>query len=106
MITLTENAAQHISSYLDKRGSGVGVRLYVKTTGCSGLMYVMEPVDDVEEDDFVFCKNGSSLFISPKDMVYLKGTVVDYVKKGINEGFEFSNPNAKSYCGCGESFTV
>ena len=105
-ITLTEAAADRMSSFLANRGKGIGVRLAVKTSGCSGMAYVMEFVDDLNDDDQVFEEMGVKVIIDPKSLVYLDGTEVDYGKEGLNEGFKFNNPNVKSECGCGESFTV
>ncbi|MBR9906991.1 MAG: iron-sulfur cluster assembly protein IscA [Gammaproteobacteria bacterium] len=105
-ITITEAAAQRARAFLEQRGKGVGIRLGVKTTGCSGLAYVMEFVDDVEDTDTIIEDNGVSIVIDGKSLVYLDGTVIDFVKEGLNEGFEFRNPNAKGECGCGESFNV
>ncbi len=105
-ITLTDNAAKRVVDFLKNRGSGIGIRLSVQTTGCSGLGYNMEFVDDTNEDDIVFEDNGVKVIIDAKSFIYLDGTQVDYVKEGLNEGFEFNNPNAKAECGCGESFTV
>ena len=92
--------------YMEKRGKGVGLRLGVKTTGCSGMAYVMEYADQVEDDDVVFEDQGVKVLINPKSLVYLDGTELDYAKEGLNEGFQFNNPNVKDSCGCGESFTV
>ena len=105
-VSLSEKAALHITKYLEERGSGIGIRVAVKTTGCSGLMYVMEPVDRVLSEDIKFCSQGIEVFIDPKSIVYLDGIQMDYVKQGLNQGFEFKNPNVKQACGCGESFTV
>jgi iron-sulfur cluster assembly protein len=105
-ITLTETAAHRVRAFLYNRGKGVGLRLGVKTTGCSGMAYVLEFVDDVNEEDEVFEDHGVKVIIDSKSLVYLDGTQLDYVKEGLNEGFEFNNPNAKSECGCGESFNV
>ncbi|MDG2072265.1 MAG: iron-sulfur cluster assembly protein IscA [Pseudomonadales bacterium] len=105
-ISLTENAANHVASFLSGRGKGVGIRLAVKTTGCSGLMYVLEPVDDPQPKDIKFDSNGVEVYVDPKSLVYVDGTEMDYVKEGLNEGFEFKNPNESAQCGCGESFTV
>ncbi len=105
-ISLTETAAEHVNGFLSKRGKGVGIRLAVKTTGCSGLMYVLEPVDDILEEDLKFETQGIDVFVDPKSLVYIDGTEMDYVKQGLNEGFEFKNPNVEAECGCGESFTV
>lgn len=105
-ITLTDVAADRVRTFLEKRGAGLGLRLGVKTTGCSGMAYVMEFVDDLEEGDKVFESNGVKIIINPKSLVYLEGTELDYTKEGLNEGFKFQNPNEADRCGCGESFTV
>ncbi len=105
-ITLSQAAATRVKAFLDNRGKGVGLRLGVKTTGCSGMAYVLEFVDDLNEEDSVFEDQGIKVIIDAKSLVYLDGTELDYVKEGLNEGFEFNNPNAKSECGCGESFNV
>ncbi len=105
-ITLSDNAAQRIKTFLANRGKGVGLRLGVKTTGCSGLAYVLEFVDEVAPEDAVFEAKGVTIIIDPKSLVYLDGTELDYGKDGLNEGFKFNNPNVKDTCGCGESFTV
>ena len=105
-ITLTEAAAERVKAFIDNRGSGVGLRLAVKTTGCSGMAYVMEFADQVEDDDVVFEDQGVKVLINPKSLVYLDGTELDYAKEGLNEGFKFNNPNVKDMCGCGESFNV
>ncbi|MCJ2378392.1 iron-sulfur cluster assembly protein IscA [Vibrio sp. ZSDZ34] len=105
-ISLSEAAASRVRAFLDNRGKGVGLRLGVKTTGCSGMAYVLEFVDEINDEDEVFEHSGVKVIIDPKSLVYLDGTQLDYVKEGLNEGFEFNNPNAKSECGCGESFNV
>ncbi|MGV6859253.1 MAG: iron-sulfur cluster assembly protein IscA [bacterium] len=105
-ITLTDTAAQRVEDFLEKRGSGIGLRLGVKTTGCSGMAYVMEFVDELDEGDTVFESNGVKVIVDPKSLVYLDGTEVDYTREGLNEGFKFGNPNESNRCGCGESFTV
>ena len=105
-ITVTEKAAERVRNFLDNRGKGQGLRLAVKTTGCSGMAYVMEFVDDVNETDSVFESKGVKIFVDPKSMAYLDGTEVDYTKEGLNEGFKFNNPNVKATCGCGESFNI
>ena len=107
MITLTDQAAQKIKKALIKRGKGIGVRLGVRTTGCSGLAYVLEYVDHYNPlDDVTFESNDVTLVIDPKSQVYLSGLEVDYVRNGLNEGFEFNNPNERDRCGCGSSFRV
>ena len=105
-ITITQTAAKHVNEHLMSRGTGIGLRLGVKTTGCSGLAYVIEFADKVENDDKVFENNGIKLIINPKSYVYLKGTELDFGKEGLNEGFKFNNPNVKDICGCGESINV
>ena len=106
MITITENAAKYINSYLTKRGKGLSVRLGVKTSGCSGMAYNLEFVDEASAEDLVFEEHGARVYIDPKSLVYLDGTQVDYTKEGLQEGFKFENPNVKDSCGCGESFHV
>ena len=105
-ITITKAAAEHAQKHIAGRGKGIGLRLGVKTTGCSGLAYIIEFADKIENDDKVFEDNGIKLIINPKSYVYLKGTQLDFSKEGINEGFKFKNPNVKDTCGCGESFNV
>ncbi|OBT17243.1 iron-sulfur cluster assembly protein IscA [Vibrio sp. UCD-FRSSP16_10] len=105
-ITMTDTAVDRVRAFLDSRGKGVGLRLGVKTTGCSGMAYVLEFVDEVNEEDSIFEHGGVKVIIDAKSLAYLDGTELDYVKEGLNEGFEFNNPNAKSECGCGESFNV
>ncbi|MEW8028108.1 MAG: iron-sulfur cluster assembly protein IscA [Candidatus Thiodiazotropha sp.] len=105
-ITITEAAANRVQAFLANRGKGLGIRLSVRTSGCSGMAYEMEFVDELQEDDQVFEDRGVQVVIDPKSLVYLDGTEVDYAREGLNEGFRFNNPNAKSECGCGESFNV
>ena len=105
-ITLTEAAARHVTRYLARRGKGVGVRLGVKTTGCSGMAYKLEYADEVQPDDLQFESHGVRVIIDPKSLPYIEGTELDFVREGLNEGFKFNNPNVKSECGCGESFNV
>lgn len=105
-ITLTQKAAEHVGRYLQKRGKGIGLRLGVRTTGCSGLAYKLEYVDEPQADDRVFESFGIKVFVDSKSLPYLDGTQLDYTREGLNEGFKFSNPNEKATCGCGESFTV
>jgi len=105
-ITLTEKAADRIQNFLAKRGKGVGLRLGIKTTGCSGLAYVIEYADELQPEDKVFESHGVKVIVDPKSLVYIDGTQLDYTKEGLNEGFKFDNPNVKDECGCGESFTV
>lgn len=105
-VTLTEAAADRVRKFIDNRGKGVGLRLGVKTTGCSGMAYVIEFADEVDEHDSVFEDKGVKILVNPKSMVYLDGTEVDFAREGLNEGFQFNNPNESDRCGCGESFTV
>ncbi len=105
-VTLTEAAARHVLRYIGKRGKGVGVRLGVKTTGCSGLAYKLEYADEVAPEDVVFEGHGVKVLIDPKSLAYLDGTQLDFVREGLNEGFKFNNPREKDRCGCGESFRV
>ena len=105
-ITLTPAAAQHVSRYLSRRGQGLGVRLGVTTTGCSGLAYKLEYVDDQQPEDLVFEDHGVKVLIDPKSLAYIDGTELDFVREGLNEGFKFNNPNERDRCGCGESFRV
>ncbi|MCB1999686.1 MAG: iron-sulfur cluster assembly protein IscA [Burkholderiaceae bacterium] len=105
-VSLSEAAARHVNRYLAKRGKGVGVRLGVKTTGCSGLAYTLEYVDELTGDDVVFEEHGVKVLVDPKSMAYIDGTQLDYVREGLNEGFRFNNPNERDKCGCGESFRV
>ena len=105
-ITLTEAAAQRVEKFLDNRGKGVGLRLGVKTTGCSGMAYTLEFVDEMQPEDTSFESHGVKVIVDPKSLVYIDGTQLDFVKEGLNEGFQFNNPNVNGECGCGESFTV
>jgi iron-sulfur cluster assembly protein len=105
-VTLTERAAQRISNFIEKRGKGVGLRLAVKTSGCSGLAYAIEFADEPAPDDLLFESHGVTVLIDPKSHVFLAGTELDFVREGLNEGFKFNNPNVKDQCGCGESFKV
>jgi iron-sulfur cluster assembly protein len=105
-VTLTDAAASRVHAFLKNRGKGVGLRVGVKTTGCSGLAYVLEFVDDIAEDDEVFVDKDVKVIVDAKSLVYIDGTELDYTREGLNEGFKFTNPNQKDECGCGESFTV
>lgn len=106
MITLTPKAEQRIKTVLAKRGHGIGIRLGVKTTGCSGLAYVLEFVDEISVGDTEFAFSSFFVLVDKKSLVYLQGIELDYVQRGLNEGFEFNNPNERDRCGCGESFRV
>jgi iron-sulfur cluster assembly protein len=105
-ITITEAAASRVATFLENRGKGIGLRLGVRTSGCSGMAYVLEFVDQLDEGDQVFEEKGVKIIIDAKSMVYLDGTELDFAKEGLNEGFKFNNPNVSSECGCGESFNV
>lgn len=106
-VTITEQGAKRVNEFLVNRGKGIGVRLGVKTTGCSGMAYVIEFVDEINEgEDEVYESNGVKIIVDKKSLVYIDGTEMDFVKQGLNEGFAFNNPNEKDSCGCGESFTV
>lgn len=106
MISLTELAAEKVKTQLERRGKGLGIRVAVKTTGCSGLSYVIEYVDTPRPEDMSFVSHGIHVFVDPKSLVYVDGVEMDWVRNGLNEGFDFKNPNEKARCGCGESFTV
>lgn len=106
MITLTDVAARKITQTLQRRGRGIGIRVGVKTTGCSGLAYVLEYVDEPRQGDHCYSCNNCNIYIDPKSCPYLQGMTIDYVRNGLNEGFEFRNPNERDRCGCGESFRV
>lgn len=105
-VTLTEAAAKHVQKYLARRGKGVGLRLGVKTSGCSGMAYKLEFADQVEPDDNVWESFGVKVLVDEKSLPYLDGTELDYTREGLQEGFKFHNPNEKSRCGCGESFQI
>lgn len=105
-ITITEAAASRVASFLENRGKGIGLRLGVRTSGCSGMAYVLEFVDQLDEGDHVFEEKGVKIIVDTKSLVYLEGTELDFAKEGLNEGFKFNNPNVSSECGCGESFNV
>ena len=105
-VTLTEAAAKHVQKYLARRGKGVGLRLGVKTSGCSGMAYKLEFADQVEPDGKVWESFGVKVLVDEKSLPYLDGTELDYTREGLQEGFKFHNPNEKSRCGCGESFQI
>jgi iron-sulfur cluster assembly protein len=105
-ITLTNSAAERVKSYLEKRGSGIGLRLGIKKTGCSGFAYVVNYADELEPGDIVFDESGVSVVVDPESLKLIDGTEVDFVKEGLNEAFKFRNPQAAGECGCGESFSV
>ncbi len=105
-ITLTKKAANHVAGFLSKRGKGVGLRLGVRTTGCSGMAYKLEFADEANADDVLFDSHGVKVLVDPKSLPYIDGTELDYTREGLNEGFKFRNPNVKDECGCGESFNI
>ncbi|MCK0507708.1 MULTISPECIES: iron-sulfur cluster assembly protein IscA [Aromatoleum] len=105
-VTLSTNAAKHVSEFMAKRGKGVGIRLGVKTSGCSGMAYRLEFVDEMHDEDLIFESHGVKVIVDPQSLAYLDGTELDFVREGLNEGFKFNNPNVKDACGCGESFNV
>lgn len=106
MVSISELAADKVKRFLDKRGKGLGIKIGVKTTGCSGLAYILEYIDVLDDTLAVFMSNKTMIFIDPKHLPYLTGIHIDWVREGLNEGFEFTNPNEKNKCGCGESFNV
>jgi len=105
-VTLTEKAATHVQNFFAKRGKGVGLRIGVRTSGCSGMAYKLEFADDLKAEDISFESHGVKVIVDPKSLPYLEGTELDYTREGLNEGFKFRNPNVKDECGCGESFNV
>jgi iron-sulfur cluster assembly protein len=106
MITVTDTAAKKIQTNLERRGAGVGIRIGIRTTGCSGLAYVLEYVDTATDNDVVFVDNNVTVVVDPKSLPIIDGITVDYVRQGLNEGFEFVNSAEKDRCGCGESFRI
>jgi iron-sulfur cluster assembly protein len=105
-ISLTENAAQHVRNFMTKRGKGIGLRVGVRTSGCSGMAYKLEFADEATDDDIRFESCGVTVLVDPKSLPYVDGMELDYTREGLNEGFKFNNPNVKTQCGCGESFGV
>jgi iron-sulfur cluster assembly protein len=105
-VTLTEKAASHVQSFLARRGKGVGLRLGVRTSGCSGLAYKLEFADTVNPEDHEFECHGVKVLVDEKSLQFIDGTELDYTREGLNEGFKFRNPRVKDQCGCGESFNV
>ena len=106
MITVTSIASKKINDNIARRGKGIGIRVGVRTTGCSGLAYVLEYVDSKNPEDTVSEQDGFVIVVDPKSQAYLEGLEIDYVRQGLNEGFEFNNPLEKDRCGCGESFRI
>lgn len=105
-VQLTERAARHVKAVLAQRGGGVGLRLGVKRSGCSGYAYKVDFAEDIAPDDRVYETHGVKLVVDPTSLVFIDGMEVDYVRQGLNEAFEFRNPNIKDQCGCGESFNI
>ena len=105
-ITLTESAAKHVANFLSRRGKGVGLRVGVRTSGCSGLAYKLEYADELRPEDLRFESHGVTVVVDPKSLPYVDGMELDFAREGLNEGFKFNNPNVKDACGCGESFNV
>ena len=105
-ITLTDNAAKHVQGFLSRRGKGVGLRLGVRTSGCSGMAYKLEFADEVSDGDLQFESHGVTVLVDPNSLPYIDGMELDYTREGLNEGFKFNNPNVKNECGCGESFSI
>lgn len=106
MLTLTEKAADRVKEQLKHRAKGLGIKIGIRASGCSGMSYTMEFVDRVDETLAIYDCNGVHVYVDPKHLIYLKGTEMDWVTHGLNSGFEFANPNSKSECGCGESFSI
>ena len=105
-VTLTEKAALHVSAFIAKRGKGVGLRLGVRTSGCSGMAYQLEYADSINPEDALFESHGVKVIVDPKSLPLVEGTELDFARDGLNQGFKFNNPNVKSQCGCGESFST
>jgi iron-sulfur cluster assembly protein len=105
-VSLTEKAAEHVRNFMAKRGKGLGLRVGVRTSGCSGMAYKLEFADAANPDDILFESHGVKVLVDPKSLPYVEGTELDYTREGLNEGFKFRNPNVKDECGCGESFNV
>ena len=106
MIKITDDASKKIKNFLEKRGKGLGIRIGIKTTGCSGLAYQLEYVDVARDEDLLFESQGIQIYVDKKSLVYIDGTTLTWAKNGLNEGFEFLNPNERDRCGCGESFRI
>ena len=105
-LNFSDSALAHFSKVLKDRGRGMGIRLGIKKAGCSGYEYTFDFVDEVFDDYITFEKNGCNIFVDSKSFTFLKGSLIDYVDDGLNQGIKFVNPNAKAVCGCGESFTL
>ena len=105
-VMLTDAAAERVKRYLAERGSGEGLRVSIKTTGCSGFAYVVDVTDEIAEDDRIFESHGVKVIVDDDSLSYLDGTTIDFRREGLNEAFSYDNPNVKSLCGCGESFGI
>ncbi|TFH49139.1 MAG: iron-sulfur cluster assembly accessory protein [Lysobacterales bacterium] len=105
-VMLTDTAAERVKRYLTERGAGAGLRIGIKTTGCSGFAYVVDIADEIATDDQVFESHGVKVIVGTDNLSFLDGTTIDFSREGLNEGFSYDNPNVKSLCGCGESFGV
>lgn len=105
-ISLTEAAASRVQTFIEKRGKGIGLRLGVRNSGCSGMAYVIEFADKLSDEDVIFDDRDVKIIVDSKSLLYLDGTELDFGKEGLNEGFKFNNPNVNEECGCGESFTI
>ena len=105
-LSLTQSAAERVKSYLERRGRGLGLRVGIRKTGCSGYAYVIDYADDVDDSDVVFEDRGVKIIVDNDSLELIDGTQVDFVKQGLNEAFKFRNPNVKGECGCGESFSI
>ena len=105
-VTMTERAAKHVAGFIQKRGKGLGLRVGVRTNGCSGMAYKLEYVDAESPEDQSFESHGVRIYVDPKSLAYIDGTELDFVREGLNEGFQFNNPREKDRCGCGESFRI
>ena len=103
---MTKSAATQVAAFIANRGKGLGLRLGVKTSGCSGMAYILEFVDQINDDDLIFDTDGVNIIVDKKSLVYLDGTELDFIQEGLDEGFQFNNPNVDDECGCGESFNV
>jgi len=106
MVSLTQNAAARVRSFLEQRGHGLGLRVGIKKTGCNGYAYIIDYADSVDADDEIFDQQGVKVIVDRESLKLIDGTEVDFVKQGLNEAFKFRNPNVKGECGCGESFSV
>jgi len=106
MITITDKGAERVNHFLQSRQAGIGIRVKITTTGCSGYAYQLEFADETNSEDTIFESNGVKIIVDPKSLIMVDGTHMDYIKEGINAGFSFNNPMEDETCGCGESFTL